>query len=130
MNECERDQHKLDPAILVLSARVKLCFWMTRLLNLILPRKQRLQRFQSARRHSRTIAQGFLVLRDNSLSQWGVDFSPRPSLCCARNNRSPLTTEFGRKLLESTRILRRCLLWSWAHFFFNFTNRQLKDSVR
>ena len=105
-------------------------FWMTRLLNLILPRKQRLQRFQSARKHLRTIAQGYLVLRDNSPSQWGVDFSTRPSLCCARRNRSPLTTKFARKMLESTRILRRCLLWGWSHFFFNITNRQLKDSVR
>ena len=58
----------------------------------ILPRKQRLQQFQSARRHSRTIAQEFLVLHDNSPSQWGVDFSTRPSLCCTRSNRSPLTT--------------------------------------
>ena len=64
----------------------------------ILPRKQRLQRFQSARRHSRTIAQEVLVLRDNPPSQRGVDFSPRPSLCCARSNRSPLTTKFDRKI--------------------------------
>ena len=49
----------------------------------ILRRKQRLQWFQSARRHSRTIAQELLVLRDYSLSHWGVDFSIRPSLCCA-----------------------------------------------
>ena len=66
----------------------------------ILPRKQRLQRFQSARRHSRTIAQEFLVLHGNSPSQWGVDFSTRPSLCCARSKRSPLTTKFRRKMLS------------------------------
>ena len=88
----------------------------------ILPRKQRLQRFQSARRHSRTIAQEFLVLRNNPPLQSGVDFSTRPSLCCARSYRSPLTTKFGRKMLESTRILSRCLRCSWSHFFFNITN--------
>ena len=88
----------------------------------MLPRKQRLQRFQSVRRHSRTIAQEVLVLRENPPSQRVVDFSIRPSLCCARSNRSPLTTKFGRKILESTRIPSRCLRWSWSHFFFNITN--------